>query len=350
MAASDKPSKAAGASSGNVVSHSMAKHTSPQKQTQRPLSSVPGASTSSSSEQPDLVLQQSHQQPVEHALQQPHQQQQLQQQQQELLPAARRVLVDQRQKWQRISEWITRDSNEAAAVASRKEVASTNSTAGNSSTSLHQALTGVQRQPLLQITTAAPPEEDDHGIISVTELRYSLDTAVIELAAARSKPAEADEAAPPFLAVSVQQLGHCHVPPTLLKDELKPFVIKDKATTATSNPRTLIAIAAASIFQCSSSIILHPSTTLTQLFRRLVACCCATVARCLVQMPAQHSAELGCQLPDNVQQRDVGILEQQEQEYQQQQQPHAPVQAQAALGNAGGLLEAAEELRLAQQV
>jgi len=130
----------------------MTKFSSQQKHTQMPLESVaiqqPGGSTTSSSTQPDLVLQHSHLMPLEQMQQQQSQlQQPQQQQQQELLPAARRVLVDQRQKWRRISEWISRDSSEAAAVASRKEGSSTHTTAGNSSTSPHKAVTGAQTHP-----------------------------------------------------------------------------------------------------------------------------------------------------------------------------------------------------------
>lgn len=183
------PSKAASASSSSVVEpRPIKKHSSPQ-------------STTSSTAQPDTVQQPSHQRPVERMQQQPHQEQ-LQQQQQELLPAARRVLVDQRQKWQRISEWISRDSSEAAAVGSHKAGSSSN--ADNSFASQHKAGTAAQGHAGPQIATAAPPEEDGQGMVSVTELRYSLDTAVMELAAARHKTAAADAATPPSSTVSGQ--------------------------------------------------------------------------------------------------------------------------------------------------
>lgn len=93
------------------------------------------------------------------------------------VPAARRMLVDQRQKWQRITEWISRDSAEAAAVSNHRssshaESGSARATAGSSDAQSIGDPVAASRHRM-----RSPGMET---IESVAELRYSLDTTLVD--------------------------------------------------------------------------------------------------------------------------------------------------------------------------
>lgn len=112
-------------------------------------------------------------------------------QQQQHVPAARRVLVDQQQKWQRISDWISRDSA-AAATASGSQSA----TEGTShiATSAKSA-TGGAIDRSSDVGEAAGEHLGRHSLLgpdadtitSIADVRYSLETAMMELELARNR-------------------------------------------------------------------------------------------------------------------------------------------------------------------
>lgn len=99
------------------------------------------------------------------------------------VPAARRMLVDQRQKWERITEWISHDSAEAAAVnkqsssSSRGDDANSARATAGSSTSQAAAVgdAAAAGSGALQQSVLSPG-----AIESVAELRYSLDTMLVD--------------------------------------------------------------------------------------------------------------------------------------------------------------------------
>lgn len=119
------------------------------------------------------------------------------QEQAQHVPAARRVLVDQQQKWQRISDWISRDSAEATVAGGSSKAASASS---SRHTSQSAALAGVVRSSRDEGNAESLPNDmprqsqqlgrpDASPVASIPDLRYSLDTAMMELELARNRVA-----------------------------------------------------------------------------------------------------------------------------------------------------------------
>jgi hypothetical protein len=82
--------------------------------------------------------------------QQQQQRHQDQEQQPVATPAARRVVVDQRQKWQRITDWVSKDSTQA-------------------------------------LLSTEPSSQHQEDLASQMDEHFSLDTTLVELEVARHK-------------------------------------------------------------------------------------------------------------------------------------------------------------------
>lgn len=132
------------------------------------------------------------------------------------VPAARRMLVDQRQKWQRITEWISRDSAEAAVASkdsSHAEAASARAIAGSSSA---HSLDGPAAGNSVHRVRSPGMET----IESVAELRYSLDTTLVD--PEQHAMAQAAAAAAAAAVIAANSARHGHMVQTVAAHGLSP--------------------------------------------------------------------------------------------------------------------------------